>query len=207
MNGNRRRRDGEMAMLRSARHKVLASQEAAVSLYSVLVFLHIVGALGIFAGITLEQAGLANLRRASTNAQVRQWLPLLRMLRRVEGPAGLVILATGFYFVATRWGHQAWIGLALLGMVVMAVLGAAFTGRRVSAIAKVLPIADGPIPAALRQRLHDPLLRTSASLRAALGLGIVFNMSVKPAPVGALTAMGVALALGAAASLMKGEER
>lgn len=177
-----------------------------MSLYSVLVFLHVVGALGLFSSIALEQASLVNLRRASTRAQVRDWVATLRVLRRVDGPAGLVILATGIYFVATRWGHHAWIGLALLGMVAMAALGAGVTGRRVNAIAKVLPAADGPIPTSLRQRLRDPVLRTSASLRAALGLGIVFNMSVKPATAGAFAAMGVALALGAVVALMRGAD-
>ena len=42
-----------------------------MSVYSMAVFLHIVGALGIFAAIGLEWAGLSNLRRATDTAQVR----------------------------------------------------------------------------------------------------------------------------------------
>lgn len=169
-----------------------------MSLYSVSVFLHVVGALALFAGIGLEQASLRNLSRASTSAQAREWVTLLRGRRRVEGPAALIIVATGVYLVATRWGYHAWIGLGLLGLVLMAVLGAALTGRRISAIAQALPADDGPIPTALRERLRDPLLRTTATLRAALALGIVFNMTVKPGTAGAFAAIGVALALGAA---------
>jgi len=167
-----------------------------VSMYSVLVFLHIVGALGLFASIAIEQASLAGLRRASTGAQVREWLAVIRGLGRLHGPAGLLLLATGFYFVATRWGHQAWIGLAILGMVVMAVLGVAVSGRRVKAIATELAASAGPIPPGLRHRLDDPVLRMSVSIRAALGLGIVFNMAVKPAAGAAFAVMGVALVIG-----------
>jgi hypothetical protein len=105
---------------------------------------------------------------------------------RLHGPAGLLLLATGFYFVATRWGHQAWIGLAIPGMVVMAVLGAAVTGRRVKALATELAVSAGPIPPGLRRRLDDPVLRMSVSIRAALGLGIVFNMAIKAAAGAAL---------------------
>ncbi|HEX7942970.1 MAG TPA: hypothetical protein VF488_14250 [Gemmatimonadaceae bacterium] len=173
-------------------------------MYSVSVFLHIVGALALFAGLGLEQAGLVNIRRASTSAQLREWVTLLSVLRRVQSPAALLIVATGFHLVATRWGHHAWIGLGLLGVVLMGVLGAVVTGRRVDAIRKAVPAGDGPIPAALRQRVHDPVLRTSASLRVALGLGIVFDMSVKPGTAGAFAAMGVALALGAVASVAGG---
>jgi hypothetical protein len=170
--------------------------------YSLAVFLHIVGALGLFASIGLEQVSLVNLRDAHSNAQAREWLALLGGLRRVDAPSGIVILATGFYMVATRWGHQAWIGLALLGMVLMAFMSIAGTDRRANAIKQSVPIADGPISAALRERLTDPVLRSSASFRAAIGLGIVFNMSVKPPTVGALAVMGVALAFGAAAALV-----
>jgi hypothetical protein len=175
--------------------------EGVVSLYSISVFLHIVGALGLFAGIALEQASLVNLRRAVTIAQAREWVGVLRSLRRVEGPSGFVLLATGLYLVFTRWGHHAWIGLGLLGLVLMAVLGVALTGRRAAALARAIPTGDGAIPASLGERLHDPVLRASASLRLALALGIVFEMSVKPGTAGALAAMGVALALGIAAAL------
>jgi hypothetical protein len=47
------------------------------------------------------------------------------------------------------------------------------------------------------------VVQTSASLRAALGLGIVFNMTIKPATAGAIGAMGVALALGAAIAAVR----
>ena len=174
--------------------------EVGVSTYSGIVFLHIVGALGLFGSIGLEQVGLARLRNADSNAQVREWLALLRGLRRVDAPSGVVILATGFYMAATRWGHQSWIGVALLGMVLMAFVGIAGTGRRARAIAGSVPATDGPVSAALRQRLADPVLRIAASFRTAIGLGIVFLMSVKPPTAGAWAAMGVALVGGAAAA-------
>jgi hypothetical protein len=176
----------------------LARLEVAVSVYTLSVFLHIVGALGLFASLGLEQASVLNLRRASTTAQVREWVSLLGALRRIEGPAAFLIVTTGFYLVATRWGHHAWIGLGLLGLVLMAVLGAAVSGRRATAIRSAVPDQDGPIPVALRTRLDDRVLQVSASLRAALAVGIVFNMSVKPGTAGAFTAMAAALALGMA---------
>lgn len=165
-------------------------------MYSVLVFLHIVGALGLFASIAVEQVSLAGLRRATTGAQAREWLGVIGGLGRVHGPVALLILGTGIYFAVTRWGQQAWIGLAILGMVVMAVLGAGVMGRRVRAIAMELGAVVGPIPEGVRQRLRDPVLRMSASVRVAIGLGIVFNMAVKPGAGGAFAVMGVAVGVG-----------
>jgi hypothetical protein len=107
-----------------------------------------------------------------------------------------MILVTGLYMGVTRWGLQAWIVSGLLGLVLIAVLGAALTGRRAAAITRSVPPEDGAIPADLRRRLHDPVLWLSAWLRTALAVGIVFTMSVKPNAAGTLIAMGVSLVAG-----------
>jgi hypothetical protein len=161
-----------------------------------LLFLHIVGAMGLFAAIALEWGSLVGLRRAASGAAVEASARLLGTIRIVGGPAMLVTLATGIYLGATRWGHQLWIGVSVLGLIVNAALAGAVTGRRAAAILASLPSGDGPLAESLVRRLHDPTLRLSAWLKTAIALGIVFEMSVKPGPVGALAAMGVALALG-----------
>ena len=74
-----------------------------MSLYSISVFLHVVGALGIFAAIGLEWAGLANLKRATDTSQVREWLRLLAAPRTVAGPSALLVLVSGIYMTAVRW--------------------------------------------------------------------------------------------------------
>ena len=169
--------------------------------YSIALFLHLVGVLALFAGIALEQTGLRQLRNARTVAQVREWLALLRGLRRIDAPAGLTILVSGGYLAAQGAGYHAWIGAGLVGMVLMAVLGAAVGRPRFLAIVSAMPANDGPIPSPLRRRLADPVLRASAATRAALALGVVFDMAVKPGASGAVTALVVALVIGAAASL------
>lgn len=164
--------------------------------YALLVFLHIVGALGMFAALGLEWAGLSNLRRAATVGQARDWLRLLGSVRRVGFPAMLTLLVTGIAMTATRWGAQGWISVGMVGLVLIAVLGAVLSGRRMGAIARAVATEEGPVSPALGSRLRDRVLVVSAWLRTTLALGIVFVMSTKPAASGALTAMGVALALG-----------
>jgi hypothetical protein len=171
-----------------------------MSVYSIAVFLHIVGALGIFAAIGLEWAGLSNLRRASDTAQVREWFRLLAAPRTVAGPSALLVLISGIYMSATRWGPQGWTLVALGGMVLIATVGATVGGRRAAAIAQALPAEAGPVPPMLRERLNDPALTLSLRARTALLLGIVFLMTVRPSWGGALAVMGIALLLGIAAS-------
>jgi hypothetical protein len=172
-----------------------------MSLYSVAVFLHIVGALGLFAALGLEWAGLQNLRRSVTTDHAREWMKQLTGLRLVERPSTLALLVTGIYMAAVTGGHRPWIGLGLVGLVVIAALGGLLTNRRLRTVGRVLPKEDGPVAAALARQLADPILRLSASLRTTLALGIVFIMSTKPDRVGVLSALGIALALGLAAGL------
>jgi hypothetical protein len=172
-----------------------------VSVYSISLFLHIVGALGLFAALGLEWAGLYNLRRATEVAQVREWIRLLGAPRFLGGPAALIVLVSGIYMSATRWGPQGWIIVGLAGMVVIAVLGAALSGRRVGPIAGALQAGNGPISTALGRRLHDPVLTLSLRLRVALFLGIIFLVSIRPSMAGALAAMGTAVMVGLAVAL------
>jgi hypothetical protein len=174
-----------------------------MSAYSIALFLHLVGVLALFAGIAIEQAALGRLRNARSLAQVREWMTLLRGVRRIDGPAGLTILVSGGY-LAHSGGYEAWIGAGVLGMVAMPLIGIGFGRPRLIAIATALPATDGAVSSSLRVRLSDPILRASATSRAALALGIVFDMVVKPAAAGAAIALVVALVLGAATSLRGG---
>ena len=173
-----------------------------MSVYPLVLFLHIIAALGLFAAIGLEWAGLVNLRRAATAGQAREWARLLGALRAVGMPSVLLILASGIYMMATRWGGQAWIGAAFGGIVLMAVLGGAVTGRRVGPLVRAARKEEGPVSGELAARLRDPFLLGSLCLRTAIGLGIVFLMTLKPAASGALATMAAALVLGLAAGFL-----
>ena len=175
-----------------------------MSAYSIALFLHLVGVLALFAGIGIEQIALRQLRNARSVAQVREWLTLMRSRRRIDGPAALTILLSGGYMAMGGAGHHAWVVAGLVGMVVMAVLGAGVGRPRFVAIGRALPGTDGPISATLRERLLDPVLRISAATRLALGLGVVFDMVVKPAAAGAIIVLVAALVIGAASALGRG---
>ena len=85
-------------------------------------------------------------------------------------------------------------------MAVLAILGAALSGRRIAAIGRATAAERGPLSPALRDQLLDPILWTSIQIRTAIGLGIVFLMTVKPGLVGSLVTIGVVVVLGLAAS-------
>jgi len=175
-----------------------------MSAYSIALFLHLVGVLALFAGIGLEQVGLRQLRNAGSVAQVREWMTLMRGRRRIDGPAALIILVSGGYLMGHGAGYHAWVAAGLVGMVAMAVLGAGVGRPRFVAIGRAISATDGPVPSTLRERIEDPVLRLSAATRFALGIGVVFDMVVKPSAVGAAVVLIVALAIGATAALVRG---
>jgi hypothetical protein len=116
----------------------------------------------------------------------------------------LLILVSGLYMAGTNWGFQTgWIDVALVSLILIAPLGTAAIEPRRRAIARLVQEApDGPLPAALDRRTHDPVLATAVQTVTALLLGIVFLMTNKPSLVGSLVVMAIALALGLASGLL-----
>lgn len=151
-----------------------------MSVYGLSIFLHVVAALAVFGAMTVEWLAIHRLRGVTGVRQVRETLHLLRPLRFLGLPSMLTLLVTGVYMSATNWGRQPWISLGLLGMVIMGVLGGRVTARRIGALARLLPEHDGPISPELASELHHPALAISLRLRLAIGLGVVFLMTVKP---------------------------
>lgn len=172
-----------------------------MTFYSFALFLHIVGALGLFIALGLEWTSLWYLRRATTSEQVNQWLPVFALLGRIYPFAWTAILLPGFYMTATVWGGVAWISIAFAAIFLLPIIGVVISGRRMAAIGPMVAAERGAISPALRQRLRDPLLWASIQTRVAITLGIVFLMTVKPGLAGALLTIGVAVILGFASAL------
>jgi hypothetical protein len=141
-----------------------------MTVYSVALFLHIVGALLLFALLTIE--GLS-LRQGTTAARFGQIL----------GPiSALLIFVPGLYLVASQWGWKAWIVVGIATWVLIA-LGGALTGIGLMTL-----------------RLSQRVAMVSWLIRVGMALGVVFIMTTKPEAVGALVAVAAGALLGAEAS-------
>ena len=143
-----------------------------MTVYSVALFVHVVGAVLLFAALTVE--GVA----------IRQSLAGLLQINRVIGPiSALAVLVPGLFMMATVWGARPWITAGLASWVLIAVVGTA-TGIRIT--------RSG--------RTEGRLLATSWWARTGLALGVLFLMTVKPGVLGSLVAVVGAALLGAALS-------
>ena len=175
-----------------------------MSTYTIVLFLHISGAIGYFISIGTWLFGFSALRRVQRVEQVRALTDLAGRVGPLFGISVLLILVTGLYMAVTAWGFQTgWIPVGLISLVLIAPLGTALIETRRRAIARLAREApDGPLPESLEQRIHDPILWTALQTVAVLLLGIVFLMTTKPALTGSLIVMVVALALGLASGLL-----
>jgi hypothetical protein len=174
-----------------------------MSIYTIVLFLHVSGAIGYFVGMGTWLFGFAAMRRAQHVEQVRALTNLAGRLGPLFGISVLLILASGLYMAITAWGlRTGWIAVALISLILIAPLGTAFIEPRRRSIARLAQEApDGPLPQALQQRIHDPILGTALQTVTVLLLGIVFLMTTKPELTGSIIVMAVALVLGLASGL------
>src|SRR5687768_16441235 len=116
-----------------------------MNLYSIALFLHIVGALGVFVSLALEWINLQQLQRLTTVEQVTEWFKGSRGGRWMGGISFLLILIPGFYMTATAWGGVMWISVALGALILLGALGGILTGPRMAAIKRAMATESGPI--------------------------------------------------------------
>jgi hypothetical protein len=105
------------------------------------------------------------------------------------GPlSALGVLIPGLYMTATSWGWVAWIVVALVSWLAIAVLGAV-NGIRILALERSQVLLTG---------IRKPMFLVSWMTRVGIALGVVFLMTVKPGAVAAVLAVLIAAAAGAA---------
>jgi hypothetical protein len=168
-----------------------------MTLYSIALFLHIVGAILLFVTLTVEGIVLRQLHRAVTR-EAAQGAAAMLQLNRIVGPvSALAVLIPGLYMTATNWGWAGWIVVALASWLGVAVLGAV-NGIRILALERSQALLTG---------IRNPMFLVSWFTRVGIALGVLFLMTNKPAAAAAviqiLLAAAVAAALGLALSKVR----
>jgi hypothetical protein len=162
-----------------------------MTVYSIALFLHVVGAVLLFVTLTVEGIALRQLHRAAMTEAAQGAAAMLR-LNRIVGPlSAFGVLIPGLYMTATNWGWVAWIVVALVSWAAIAVLGAV-NGIRILALERSQTLLTG---------IRSPMFLTSWLTRVGIALGIVFLMTVKPGAAAAVIAIVLAAAAAAALGL------
>ena len=144
-----------------------------MDLYSIALFVHIVGAVLIFVALTIEGVSL---RVGFSAASINQ----------VLGPISAVaVLVPGAYMMWAQVGWSGWVAVGIVVYVLIAA-GGAFTGINV-----------------MRGRMSSGAATVSWLVRVGMALGVLFDMTVKPNVAVSIFAVIVAAAVGATASRIR----
>lgn len=172
-----------------------------MTLYSIVLFVHVAAVLVLFAALSFEVLSLFHLRRAGTLPEVRLWLAPVPGLPLFAMGSLLLTLLSGVYLAIRMSLHsEAWPKVTVAALLCVAPFGA-MSGRRMRAIQRACAAA-ARIDTPLRLRLQDPLLKISLGLRIAVLLGIVLLMGAKPGLWESAGVLGAAAALGLVVPLL-----
>jgi len=174
------------------------------TLYTLALFGHIVGAIGVFIGVSVWLFAAMALRRARSIEQVRTLTSLIQPSAVLTIVSILLLGVAGFYMAITVWGERAtWIIVATISFLLLAPFGAFIIDPRLRALSKAAALEpDGPLPPRLAARTRDPLVGVGLYTYIGALLGIVFLMTNKPALADSIIAIVIATALGLAAGLL-----
>ena len=174
-----------------------------MSLYTLLLFLHVSGAICLFIGMGIWLFGIAAITRATQLEQIRTLADLLLSVRLVVPASALLVIATGVAMTWIAWGFQTgWIVVALGSLAIIGPIGTWVVDPKVRAIANLAQaLPDGSLRPILSARAHDRVLRVAIQMLVAMLFGIVFLMTTKPSPVSGLAVMVVAALVGLVSSV------
>ncbi|WIG61269.1 MAG: hypothetical protein OJF49_004017 [Ktedonobacterales bacterium] len=169
-----------------------------MNVYALVLFVHVCGAIGTFAGMSIWLFGVSALRRARSVEQVRTITGLMTLSDPLTVTSILLLAAAGLYLAIAYWGLQTpWIDVAMASFILIAPIGPAIVEPRIKAIGAVAKDApDGPLSPQLLARTHSTVVATGLHTIVAALLGIVFLMTNKPPLTESILVMVVAFGIG-----------
>src|SRR5215470_10618655 len=128
-----------------------------MTLYALIVFVHIAGALSLFLAFGIEWAAISFLGKSNTTQEAQTWLRLARLGPLVNGPALLVAILSGGYLGSLMGAYKqgstmtlfGWIPASFVAIAVVALLGGAINAPKMRAIRLAVPEGGEKLSAAL----------------------------------------------------------
>jgi len=170
-----------------------------MSLYTIALFVHMIGLIALFGGLVILQQGGARLRTATAWQEARTWLQLLRTVPGMFIGGSVFLLASGLYMTTARWTPRTpWVVVPMV-IVVFVIVEAVVVGRSLARIGRASSEREGTISEKARMLLWAPALWSSAFAMNGATLGALWLMTTKP---GWAVSIGVPLVLAALGSLI-----
>ncbi|MGD8321249.1 MAG: hypothetical protein PVJ02_12355, partial [Gemmatimonadota bacterium] len=147
--------------------------------YAVALFAHLVSLLLASVAASLAMFAALRLRGAESIADAASWLGVIRRVVRLFPLAVLGLMASGWYMTHERWSFSLpWIDAAVVGLVLIVILGTGVEGSRNRALGRELQAHGLSMQA--RRLLRDPVAWSAKMSTLTVSLAVVFLMTVKP---------------------------
>ena len=163
--------------------------------YRIALFLHVTGALLLFAAMVIEWLYVISLRKATDFENIKE--SIFNYSKSVViGPlAILLILIPGIYMMTLGWKGASWIIIAFIGMILLGVIDGTLSRKKIKSIKKIVS-NDKNITSELISLLNDNSLFLSLKIRTAVFLGIIYLMTVKPSLTGSIETLIASIIIG-----------
>jgi ABC-type multidrug transport system fused ATPase/permease subunit len=171
-----------------------------------VLFLHIIGAAGLFLGLGIEGVTLKFLSRASTTEQVLGLGPSFKLLRITFSVSALLLLLPGIYMVERGWGWSGWVIVGLIMLVVLSGAGS-MGGKKIGELMKSLSNSTGTLSSEVREKLSASFLHKSYKTRIILVIGTMFIMTMKTDWLMSIVTILIAFLIGLLITGMSGKSQ
>lgn len=165
-----------------------------------LLFFHVLAAIGLFTGISIDVVAVIRVQRATTLTQVRAAVLNLPLVAPIMILSVLLLLAMGISMIyAGGFGWTpGWINAALAVTIILTVLGPTVTGRKGEHLYVLAESAgDGPITAEVDAARQDRALNYTVFLSLFELIALLYVMVTKPEMPQAATIIAAAAVLAA----------
>lgn len=149
-----------------------------MDLYTLVVFLHVTGAAGLFLGLGIEGSVFKFFKSAATTQQVFGVVGSLKFLRITFAISTVLLLLSGIYMATELWGWTAWVITGLILLVALSGSGS-MTGKKIAGIIKSLNTTNEPLPADFQNKLGLSFLIKAFKIKILLVIGTIFIMTMK----------------------------
>ena len=160
-----------------------------MTVYNVVLFVHITSVIIMFAGVTADLLAVSGLRAAREAGPARAGVRTLEISARFGPWARLAVLGAGLYLAVDHWSWPGWIIVGLISWVAFVLLGEPFTGRELREMVAAVRAEHGILSPAFIAGLRLSRMWQAVLTRAGLGIGVVFVMAAKPPAAVASTAV------------------
>lgn len=166
-------------------------------LYTISLFVHMLGFIAVFAALAMQQRAGANLRRMADPAQIRFWVQLLGATSTMIPAGSIMLFLSGVAMTAISWRNgPGWVAASAIGLIVMAALYLAIVLRRFRAMRAAVDAAGDHPSADVARLVRMTSTWTWLAVINGAALAIIWLMVSKPELAVSIMILAGGMALG-----------